>query len=480
MTSFEWFSWSVPGRTHLPGRRAILRAGIGLCICAGLLVLHHNIMALLVLLLTGGFSILSYCWPQGSAALERFLQTLGHLAGRLAATFLLTPILVFVLPVVRIWKRATGIDTLHLRDSDRHTFWLECDSNIRKHRYISSMFAPERRVVRSPRKLAYAGACIVLFLLAEGSLRLLGLGNPILYVDDPVIGYYTGPNQSVQRYSNTLVETNRFGMRAPDYSEVKRDGHFRILMLGDSTLWGGSYVGQDEIYARLLEKRLAAQFPEAGLEVWNMGVNGWGPCHKLGYIERFGTFDADLAIVCLPIGDVTRPLSRLRQVPYFSVTRPPRLALEEVFVKLIWRYQTRLIGALPEDILSVQVKHGVDAYVQLGRHLRDAGCEVLFEVLPSRAAGTSATVPEQERAWVEGLAAALAADSFHVGFPAGFAADQPSNAIVDLYHDECHLHWRGHQVYAAYLANVVSGQSKAFVAWSKSGLVMVVTSGGGL
>ena len=42
------------------------------------------------------------------------------------------------------------------------------------------------------------------------------------------------------------------------------------------------------------------------VEVLNMAVNGWGPFEEFGYVEKFGTFNADVAIVCLPIGDIYR------------------------------------------------------------------------------------------------------------------------------------------------------------------------------
>ena len=49
----------------------------------------------------------------------------------------------------------------------------------------------------------------------------------------------------------------------------------RILMLGDSTLYGGSYVDQDGLYARLLEKKLNELPGLPGkVEVLNLGVPG--------------------------------------------------------------------------------------------------------------------------------------------------------------------------------------------------------------
>ena len=42
-----------------------------------------------------------------------------------------------------------------------------------------------------------------------------------------------------------------------------------------------------------------------------MAANGWGPFNELGYVEKFGTFDADVAVILLPIGDIYRDLAML-------------------------------------------------------------------------------------------------------------------------------------------------------------------------
>jgi len=42
----------------------------------------------------------------------------------------------------------------------------------------------------------------------------------------------------------------------PQYAKQKLSGTFRILMIGDSTLYGGSYIDQRELYSRQLEQHL--------------------------------------------------------------------------------------------------------------------------------------------------------------------------------------------------------------------------------
>src|SRR5439155_10072558 len=101
----------------------------------------------------------------------------------------------------------------------------------------------------------------------------------------------------------------------------------------------------------------------------NMGVNAWGPFHELGYVARFGTFSADLALICLPAGDVYRPMYGLEVAPYFSSHAPPRLALEEVLRYVMWKYFDVTKGQYSPEGRMYQRGQGVRAYAELARHL---------------------------------------------------------------------------------------------------------------
>jgi hypothetical protein len=263
-------------------------------------------------------------------------------------------------------------------------------------------------------------------------------------------------------------------MRAPDYPLAKSPDTFRVLMLGDSTLWGGTFLDQEDIYARILERRLQKVVDDRGgaghVEVWNMGVNGWGPFHELGYVERFGVFDADLAIVCLPITDIYRPLYYLMMQPFCEVNHPPRFAWEEVASTLIWRYRNQRIHHFEEEDKAVLAEQGIDAYARLGRFLKDAGCEVRFEILPSLWAGTTEKTPPNEQVLVDQFMAVLGNSEWAVQFPAGLFVGK--GAAEDLYKDGIHLEWLGNDLYAGYLTEqLLSGSPRfeAFLAATESG-----------
>ena len=280
------------------------------------------------------------------------------------------------------------------------------------------------------------------------------------------------------------MKTNRFGMRSPNVSKNKPPGTFRIFMIGDSTLYGGSYVDQEDLYSRLLENRLKERFDSERVEVLAMGVNAWGPLHELEYVKKFGTFDADIAVICLPIDDIYRRCYGLGALSNFTPERPPVCAYEEMAKHVLWRYFGGISGRESEESRELQGERGIEAYVALGNHFRDAGCEVFFEILPDKALGAFDEIPEADRERIgeqirdlTRLESALADAGFdHVSFPKALFVGKGD--IDALYHDNCHLHYLGHRLYADYLAERLSSRSTRLTHWNNQSIIQARKKGG--
>jgi hypothetical protein len=304
---------------------------------------------------------------------------------------------------------------------------------------------------------------VALVALAEGTLRTQGFGRPVTYVADPLVGYYTEPNVDLRRYGGR-VHTNAFGMRSRDVAAEKPAGSFRVLLLGDSTLYGGSYIDQDDLYSSRLEAQINKRRLPGPVEVLAMGVNGWGPFHERGYVARFGTFGADLAIVNLPIDDVNRPLYGLMSVPFFAVQAPPRLALEEVFNHLVWRYRSAHAG-LDEAYERRQSGIGIAEYGRLVDDLLARGAEVMVAILPGRSAGFGGEDSPRESAWRAELErVAVQREGVKTYFARGVFAGKGSPD--EIYHDSVHLRPKGHHVYADFLESRVVADSRRFHDWA--------------
>ena len=87
---------------------------------------------------------------------------------------------------------------------------------------------------------------------------------------NPAIGHEHVPGARA-RLMKADVSINRDGLRDREHAKEKAAGSVRILMLGDSTLFGWG-VKQDETIPALLEQDLNKEAPDPFVEVINTGV----------------------------------------------------------------------------------------------------------------------------------------------------------------------------------------------------------------
>ena len=97
----------------------------------------------------------------------------------------------------------------------------------------------------------------------------LGMGTPPLYVADPLTEYRLKPSQQLRRFGNR-IEVNQFSMRSSALKQQRPAQQQRVLVFGDSVVWGGAVLDQDLIATDLLA--------QPGLiEVGNVAAPSWGP-----------------------------------------------------------------------------------------------------------------------------------------------------------------------------------------------------------
>jgi hypothetical protein len=428
---------------------------------AVLLWLDAKVLAGIVATIAGTLFLLGFLAPSIRLRVDRGMGIFAEWLGRVMAYLLLSIPFFCVMPAVRLIHRMTGNDPLHLKSSEHLSYWLPSDDESRRKRHIRSMFCSEyldRRTRLAIFPLFVTG--LLLLGATEGGLRMFGFGQPILFIQDPDIGYYPKPNQTA-KYPGRVIGINNFGMRAGDISEKASPGRIRILMIGDSTL-AGTKVSNPELYSSLLEKRLNQVAGKDAFEVLNMGVNAWGPLHERAFIQKFGTFDADIAIICGPVANCFRPKYGLERLPFSPAERPPRTALGHVSYELMWRLRERSLGAppwaFPGPIQDAQAQLGTNAYAEMASLFQDNGAEVFMEMLPARQVtlgigndpdGARLFARIQSRMKEIGVAAHCAGPIFKD------AKDRES-----IYHDGVHFDVYGHQLYAEYLAERLLKNSK--------------------
>lgn len=189
------------------------------------------------------------------------------------------------------------------------------------------------------------GFCLLAVLAAaELLLRgLYGLGNPVLYQSNPLYGYRPAPSQELTRFSGARIQINNLGLRARRDWDAKRAG--RVLFLGDSVTYGGSYIDTSELFTELAIDGLD------GLESGNGGVNGWGVENVHGLIVRSEFLPAKTYVTLFIPHDFYRGVTPQQSVPYWS--RKPSSALEELAQWGLYklgqrRYRNWIDSATPE------------------------------------------------------------------------------------------------------------------------------------
>ncbi|MDX2471849.1 MAG: hypothetical protein QNL04_14865, partial [SAR324 cluster bacterium] len=194
------------------------------------------------------------------------------------------------------------------------------------------------------------------------------------------------PNQEVYR-SGGRVKINNFGMRSDDITLKKPDGVHRVFMIGDSTLYGGSYIDQESLFSEGFKNHLNNNLDKiAGnpkqIELLSMGVNAWGPRHEMGYLRQYGFFGADHFIIVLPIGDLNRPKYGLSSLPYFHKKTAPKFAWEEIIHHLFWRYQQR-IASNNGEVDDAFIQESIGIYKKMALMAADTGARVSIMIIPT-------------------------------------------------------------------------------------------------
>lgn len=114
-----------------------------------------------------------------------------------------------------------------------------------------------------------------------------GLCNAVLYQSSDNYEYIAQPNQDRYRFG-AHIYYNSYSQRneEPDSTKV------RILGLGDSVLFGGTWMDQDSLATTLFNK-------ETGMQMLNISAGSWGPDNCAAYLKEKGAFDAKaMILVC--------------------------------------------------------------------------------------------------------------------------------------------------------------------------------------
>ena len=128
----------------------------------------------------------------------------------------------------------------------------------------------------------------LVFVVGELVLRFaFGFCDALLYRESDKYEYIAQPNQDRHRFG-AHIYYNSYSQRndEPDSTKV------RVLGLGDSVIFGGTWMDQDSLASTL--------FSEAtGTQMLNISSGSWGPDNCAAYLKEKGTFGASaMILVC--------------------------------------------------------------------------------------------------------------------------------------------------------------------------------------
>lgn len=130
--------------------------------------------------------------------------------------------------------------------------------------------------------------CLILIALSEFTLRFaFGFCDAVLYQSSPAYEYIAQPNQHRYRFFSH-IDYNSYSQRSEEPDSTKTI----VLGLGDSVIFGGTMLDQEDIATTLFSK-------ETGMQMLNISSGSWGPDNCAAYLKEKGTFGAKaMVLVC--------------------------------------------------------------------------------------------------------------------------------------------------------------------------------------
>lgn len=192
---------------------------------------------------------------------------------------------------------------------------------------------PARRVALA------AVACVALVLGAEAGLRAAKIGAPVWHHPDPVLGWTLRPYAG-SHGGSPYGEINAFGQRDNPHEPDKRDGIYRIAVLGDERSEALGVRLRETWWHQLPARLDACGFaPGKRIEVLNFGVSGYSTAQESIVLETaVMRFRPDLVLLQLsPARDIaenSRALATRVDRPFYFIDGEGRLRLDASFREL--------------------------------------------------------------------------------------------------------------------------------------------------
>jgi hypothetical protein len=298
---------------------------------------------------------------------------------------------------------------------------------------------------------------ILSIFFLEFLLRIYGLGDPIIYKTNLSYRYAPSPDQSVIRLNKSKITINQKGLRATQQWDSKNLN--KILFLGDSITYGGSYIDDKDIFSELVCHNLN-QVNKKKYLCGNAGVNAYGVDNIKNRILYGEVQDSDWIIVTLIGADGFRSLQDVTAIPAFLDKPKFFPAIQEICLHLAWKLNIFLRSSYSYN-LTTQTKttiNSVNFFEESFRSLNNTlinelakGKKILVVFHPSKESVLSGIETEEyvlmKNIFKEKQSELLFLDMFFI---------IKSTYSTDVYYDSAHLEKKGHILFAERISRIIS------------------------
>lgn len=278
-----------------------------------------------------------------------------------------------------------------------------------------------------------------------------GLGEPLLYQTHPFYGYRPRANQHLDSRRGQVVHTNNLGLRNLEDWNAEVDK--KILIVGDSVVFGGSIVSNDQLFTFLLEKKMKSLF-----KVGNAGVNGWGVENIYGLIFEYQFQPASQYLTMVLEDDFYRGRSLIDSFPYWG--KKPSSPIDEVFLYYASKFNRKKYLYWLQDVTEEERKKVLEKSVRqiqlMEQDLIAKGYRHLCLISPTRSQFMNNTTKDKEiHAIIQS-----AKGSFIYIIDELHQLNLDDSEKDGVFYDEWHLTAKGHRLWAHVLEKVIKRKWK--------------------
>ncbi len=278
---------------------------------------------------------------------------------------------------------------------------------------------------------------------------------------DPRFAYVSRPNAE-EVFQGVEVRINAHGFRGPEFAAQKPAGSRRLMILGDSVVFGWG-VPEAQIFPALLQERLNERGIAA--EVIAAGVNSWNTRTEYEFLRHVGVgYEPDVLLLVIVHNDIDpkregpSEISRRELFPDKSrrswianisediwrfVTRRSYAATQ---LQYSWRSRAPRNGEVPAAVSEARWRDARSALDGIIALCRDRGIELEIVLYGSDATVESDPALSLYRSHLESLGKRA------LTIPAALVEDPGlRNSFVDR-----HINARGHEILAAALLEAMA------------------------